>query len=157
MYTRRVINKDLTHKSINPYSADSRYIYFFSDVHHLVKTIRNSFSNSFAHNNKRALWVSTCPHPPTHTHTTPRSMVNTFLGGIYLMCTIYRSRTDSGLLLLPKLKTEHLFLTSYSRMRVDLAAQVMFVYNTCVLMVPFYYHNSFSGFELLCCSSTRVL
>ena len=39
--------------------------------------------------------------------------------------------------MLPKLKTEHLFLTSYSRMRVDLAAQVMFVYNTCVLMVPF--------------------
>ena len=57
-------NKDLTYKSINSYSADSRYIYFFSDVPHLIKTI---CSNSFAHNNKRALWVSACPH--THTHT----------------------------------------------------------------------------------------
>ena len=31
---------------------------------------------------------------------------------------------SSGLSLLPKLKLEHVKLTSYSRMRVDLAAQV---------------------------------
>ena len=49
---------------------------------------------------------------------------------------------DSGLALLPKLKFEHVHLTSFSKMRVDLAAQVctfmymhtgtyMHVYTTC--------------------------
>ena len=31
---------------------------------------------------------------------------------------------DAGLSLVPKLKYEHLLLTSYSKMRVDLAAQI---------------------------------
>ena len=36
-----------------------------------------------------------------------------------------RAKThDAGLALLPKLKYEHVHLTSYSKMRVDLAAQV---------------------------------
>ncbi len=35
-----------------------------------------------------------------------------------------RSRTTSGLSLLPKLTREHMDLNSYSRMRVNLAAQV---------------------------------
>lgn len=39
--------------------------------------------------------------------------------------TIYnKSASTSGLTLLPKLKREHNVLNSYSRMRVDLAAQV---------------------------------
>ena len=33
---------------------------------------------------------------------------------------------SSGISLVPKLKQEHISLTSYSRMRVDLAAQVKF-------------------------------
>lgn len=32
--------------------------------------------------------------------------------------------TEQGLRLVPKLKYEHIHLTSYSKMRVDLAAQV---------------------------------
>ena len=32
--------------------------------------------------------------------------------------------TDTGLALVPRLKYEHVHLTSYSKMRVDLAAQV---------------------------------
>ena len=35
-----------------------------------------------------------------------------------------RSHDSPGLALLPKLKYEHIQLTSYSKMRVDLAAQV---------------------------------
>ena len=35
-----------------------------------------------------------------------------------------RARDNPGLALLPKLKYEHVYLTSYSKMRVDLAAQV---------------------------------
>ena len=39
--------------------------------------------------------------------------------------------TSSGLTLLPKLKYEHVYLTSMSKMRVDLAAQVICI---CVLV-----------------------
>ena len=38
----------------------------------------------------------------------------------------YRDREKNvGLLLMPKIKLEHIQLTSFSRMRVDLAAQVL--------------------------------
>ena len=49
------------HKTNNPYSDDPiSKIFFFADVPHLIKTTRNCFSNSFAHTNTRALWVSLC-------------------------------------------------------------------------------------------------
>ena len=35
-----------------------------------------------------------------------------------------RSQTDPGLALVPRLKFEHVHLTSFSKMRVDLATQV---------------------------------
>ena len=39
--------------------------------------------------------------------------------------TYHKSRvSNSGLVLLPKIKYEHIQLTSFSKMRVDLAAQV---------------------------------
>lgn len=47
-----------TYKVRNPYSEDKRDIFFFSDVPHLIKTVRNCWSNSFSHSNKRPLWVS---------------------------------------------------------------------------------------------------
>lgn len=50
----------ITYRVDNPYSVNKRYIYFFSDVPHLIKTVRNAWSNSFAHSNVRPLWVSTC-------------------------------------------------------------------------------------------------
>ena len=49
--------KNLVYKTSNPFEED-RYIYFFSDVPHLLKTTRNCFSNSFSHMKSRALWVS---------------------------------------------------------------------------------------------------
>ena len=44
----------------------------------------------------------------------------------YLVNLYWRNRSQetSGLALLPKLKYEHIELSSYSKMRVDLAAQV---------------------------------
>ena len=43
----------------NPYSADCRPFFFFSDPPHLVKTVRNAWENQ-----KRQLWVSnTVIHP----------------------------------------------------------------------------------------------
>ena len=48
---------DVTYKVRNPYSTDDHFIYFISDVPHLVKTVRNCWSNSFGHSYKRAMWV----------------------------------------------------------------------------------------------------
>lgn len=48
----------VTYKIPNPYTAEDRPIFFISDVPHLVKTVRNCWSNSFGHSFKRALWVS---------------------------------------------------------------------------------------------------
>jgi len=41
----------------NPFSADQRKIYFFSDVSHLIKTTRNNLENSHGNNNTKALHV----------------------------------------------------------------------------------------------------
>ena len=49
---------DVVYKVPNPYSSDGRCIYFISDVPHLIKTVRNAWSNSFGHSHARALWVS---------------------------------------------------------------------------------------------------
>ena len=48
---------EVTYKVPNPYSTEKRDIYFISDVPHLIKTVRNCWSNSFCHNQARALWV----------------------------------------------------------------------------------------------------
>ena len=48
---------ELTYKTPNIYSSDGRFIYFFVDTPHLLKTTRNCFSQSFSHGHKRALWV----------------------------------------------------------------------------------------------------
>ena len=51
-------NGTSVYKTPNPYADEERDIYFFSDVPHLLKTVRNCWSNSFSHTNTRALWVS---------------------------------------------------------------------------------------------------
>ena len=47
---------NIPYKTINPYDQ-SRSVYFFCDVPHLLKTARNCFSNSFAHSHSRKLKV----------------------------------------------------------------------------------------------------
>ena len=46
-----------TFKTTNHYSPEKRDIYFISDVPHLMKTVRNCWSHSFAHGEHRPLWV----------------------------------------------------------------------------------------------------
>ena len=41
----------------NSYTTEDRYIYLISDVPHLIKTARNCWANSYAHNFRRKLWV----------------------------------------------------------------------------------------------------
>ena len=43
---------DITYKVKNPYADDGRYLYFICDPPHLIKCVRNAWSNS-----KRLLWV----------------------------------------------------------------------------------------------------
>ena len=45
-------DKPNAYKIINPYAEDGRYLYFFSDPPHLMKTVRNAWANP-----KRHLWV----------------------------------------------------------------------------------------------------
>ena len=56
--TSSMTPEEVVYKTPNPYSNDNRDVYFMSDVPHLIKTVRNCWSNSFAHRNSRALWVS---------------------------------------------------------------------------------------------------
>ena len=45
----------------NQHTAEDRFIYFISDVPHLIKTTRNCWANSYAHSFKRRLWVNVFP------------------------------------------------------------------------------------------------
>ena len=42
---------------------------------------------------------------------------------------LYLRNSGTGLSLIPKLKYEHVYLTSFSKMRVDLAAQVRTIFS----------------------------
>ena len=47
------------YRTLNPHSAEERYIYVISDPPHLIKTVRNCFS-------KQLLWVSHCTNMCMH-------------------------------------------------------------------------------------------
>ena len=52
----------LCYKTKNPYTDENRFLFFMSDVPHLLKTTRNCWSHSFGHGRTRTLWVSLCAH-----------------------------------------------------------------------------------------------
>lgn len=98
----------------NPYS---RYIFFLSDVPHLLKTSHNCLANSFGHSMTRKLWVHQYMY-----------IILEYLSWKHIV-DLYeankgRKQSVGGGLYKLKLKREHVFLTSYSKMRVDLAAEV---------------------------------
>ncbi|KAL5500013.1 hypothetical protein EMCRGX_G011503 [Ephydatia muelleri] len=91
-------------KVINKYSLEKRPLFFFSDPPHLLKTTRNCLASKARH-----LWCN------------GSDILFQHITDMY-----YRDREKSmGLLLLPKIKLEHIQLTPFSRMRVDLAAQLL--------------------------------
>ena len=87
--------------------APHRYIYFFSDAPHLIKTTRNCLVHSGATKGTRYMWNN----------------------GLYVLWQHITSMVyedfDSGLKLLPRLTYEHVNRTAYSVTRVNLAAQVL--------------------------------
>ena len=48
---------EVVYKTVNVYSQEKRPLFFISDVPHLIKTVRNCWSNSFAHTQTRTLKV----------------------------------------------------------------------------------------------------
>lgn len=99
-------DKDVCYRTINMFAPD-RYIYFFSDAPHLIKTARNCLSNSGSGSCTRYMWNN----------------------GFYVIwqhiMQMYNQDVDNGLKLLPKFTYEHIHLNPYSKMRVNLAAQVL--------------------------------
>ena len=126
--TRRLValhdtSDTLVYKLHNMYADENRFIYCFSDPPHLIKTVRNCWSSK-----NRSLWVS---HASIKTIKVILFLQN---NGKYILwqhlIDLYERDhgKGTGLSLVPKLKYEHLHLTSFSKMRVDLAAQVCHFY-----------------------------
>ena len=98
---------EFVHKTLNKYALEERYLYFVSDPPHLLKTARNCFANSGSHLKSRNLW---------------------FDGDITWMhiVELYEKHCEqSEFKLCPKLTRNHVDLTSFSKMKVSLAAQVL--------------------------------
>ena len=97
---------DVCYRAVNIF-APHRFVYFFSDAPHLVKTTRNCLMHSGSGKCTRYMWND----------------------GQYLLwqhiTEIFYHDVDNGLKLLPRLSYEHVNLTPYSVMRVNLAAQVL--------------------------------
>ena len=102
----------LVHKAINPYSAiKGKLVYFFSDAPHLLKTARNNLSNSGSHTFSRQLW---------------NGMAISWKHLLQLEeALMHCSKQSAGLHIAYKLKREHFHLTSFSKMRVSLAVQIL--------------------------------
>ena len=99
-------NRDVMYRTVNLYSPDS-FIYFFSDAPHLVKTARNCLYNSGFGLSTRYMWND-----------------GDFIIWQHII-QLYNDDLENGLKLLPRITSDHIRLTSYSVMRVNLAAQIL--------------------------------
>ena len=99
-------DEDVCYRTVNLY-APHRFVYFFSDAPHLVKTTRNCLLHSGSGTCTRYMWND----------------------GLFILwqhiAQMFYQDIDNGLKLLPKLTYDHINLNSYSVMRVSLAAQVL--------------------------------
>ena len=97
---------DVTYKIRNPFAQD-RFIFFISDPPHLLKTLRNSLKSSTHGQSVRYLWNDGFTIAWNH------------------ISDMFYEDLECGLHLMPKVSLEHINLTSYSKMNVRLAAQVL--------------------------------
>jgi hypothetical protein len=104
-YIGEKLDKGIVYKTKNLF-APGKWIWFFADAPHLLKTARNCLHNSGSGLRSRYMWNN-----------------NKFLLWKYIS-DLYYSDLELGLHQLPKLTAEHVMLTPYSKMRVNLAAQV---------------------------------
>lgn len=96
-------DEDIVYKTVNVYSPDNRPLFFISDVPHLVKTVRNCWSNSFGHSFTRNLMVSLYIYSHIHPQclhikvmSTYRSMDKPFLGNIFNISTTTIREMERG-------------------------------------------------------------
>jgi hypothetical protein len=98
--------QDIVYKTLNVF-AMSRFIFFFADSPHLLKTARNCLYNSGSGSRSRLMWND----------------------GNYVLfshiANLFYSDQELALHSLPKLTLDHIVLTSYSKMKVKLATQVL--------------------------------
>ena len=102
-----MILTEVVSRAVNVYTEENRYIYFFSDVPHLMKTTRNCLVNSGGGRGTRYMWNN---------------------GNFILMnriATLYYENCQFDLKWLPKLSDAHFSLTTFSVMNVKLAAQIL--------------------------------
>lgn len=99
----------LPFKTANPCSEsdDIRYIYFIVDPPHLIKTLRNNLYNSGSNTNTKFL---------------KKDAKYLLWKHVKDLCS---EDIKNEIKRLPKITQNHIFLTPYSKMRVNLAAQVM--------------------------------
>ena len=101
------LDTEIVYRTKNIYTKEIRFIYFFADVPHLMKTVRNCLFHSGSGRGTRYMWNN----------------------GFFLLWShiarIYYEDLESGLKLVNKLTSDHKNLTSYSVMGVNLAAQVL--------------------------------
>ena len=99
--------KGVVYRTENLFSSEKRFIYFFADVPHLIKTTRNCLYNSGSGRATRYMWNS----------------------GFFLLWShisnFYYQDLECGLKMMNKLTNDHINLTPFSVMRVRLAAQVL--------------------------------
>ena len=96
---------DFIHRTVNLFSP-SRCIYFFSDAPHLVKTARNCLFNSGFGKHSRLMWNG-------------KELIWNHIA------QLYHSDMEQALHQVPKLTPDHINLNSFSKMKVNLAVQVL--------------------------------
>ncbi len=98
--------QDIVYKTLNVF-AMSCFIFFFADSPHLLKTATNCLYNSGSGSRSRLMWND----------------------GNYVLfrhiANLFYSDQELALHSLPKLTLDHIVLTSYSKMKVKLATQVL--------------------------------
>jgi hypothetical protein len=131
--------RDLVHKVLDLYSSDGRYMFLFSDPPHLLKTVRNCWVSGKRLMCCTKLWEINLVYiyyvmvvfPELYSLMDNIRIQWSHLVKLYRQC---RPQVSSpGLSMLSKLKYEHIVPTIYSKMRVDLAAQV--AVHQCVLKI----------------------
>ena len=125
MFSLHGTKKELTYKTVNVFCPGKPPIFFISDPSHLIKTIRNCFARG-------KLWVR-IKWACMHCCYVVLLQCNGYSIDWQLVVELYyrnagAQTTTPGLSLVPKLTYEHIKLTSFSKMRVDLAVQVCNIY-----------------------------
>ena len=133
----KLVKSGITYVAPNVCCKPGNYVYFMADVPHLIKTVRNAWYNSQLERS-RHLVVSF----KSYMHDCMLHLIYQNNGcdikWSHLVELAEMSTADSGLYIGRKLTREHLVilvLTSYSRMTVRLAVQVILKPATLILML----------------------